>query len=120
MVSTQTSIGDRLARDSGSQKVQHYLDVISHKIKIVGPTIEVKTKNSTDLSWVAATRSKSVEFFVFTSIVSELSSTGKASFHFHAALFGIRSLVAPVDGGDQLRALLVDAEAQAQISALAA
>jgi len=77
--------------DSGSQKVQDYLNVISHKIKIVGPTIEVKTKNSTDLSWVAATRSKSVEFFVFTSIVSELSSTGKASFHFHAALFGIRS-----------------------------
>ena len=78
-------------KDSGSQKVQHYLDVILHKIKIVGPTIEVKTKNSTELSWVAATRSKSVEFFVFTSIVSELSSTGKASFHFHAALFGIRS-----------------------------
>ena len=48
--------------DSGSQKVQHYFDVTSHKIKIVGPTIEVKKKNSTDLSWVAATRSKSVEF----------------------------------------------------------
>ena len=67
------------------------IPTLSHKIKIVGPTIEVKTKNSTDLSWVAATRSKSVEFFVFTSIVSELSSPGKASFHFHAALFGIRS-----------------------------
>ena len=48
--------------DSGSQKVQHYLDMISHifdsRLLIIGITNE----NSSDLERVAATRSKSDEF----------------------------------------------------------
>ena len=59
-------------QDSGSQKVQHYLDTISYIIEIIRSSIEVKTENSTDLKRAAAACSKSVEFSVFTSRVDEL------------------------------------------------
>ena len=51
--------------------MQRYLDTISDRIEITWSTSEVKTKNSTDLNWGAAPRSKSVEFFVFTFTVGE-------------------------------------------------
>ena len=54
--------------DSGSQKVQHNLDVISHKIEAILKTrIDVST-NSTDLEWVPGARSIGDEF-VKTSIL---------------------------------------------------
>ena len=78
-------------QDFGSHKVQHYLLTISYKIDICGSAIEVKRKNSTDLSWGAAPRSKSVEFFLFTSLVIELQRCENEGFHFHAAPLGTRS-----------------------------
>ena len=45
------------------------------------------------MSWGEAPRSKSVEFSLFTSLVSELLTCEKEAFHIHAALFGIRSRV---------------------------
>ena len=54
--------------DSGSQKVQHNLDVISHKIEAILKTrIDVST-NSTDLEWAPGARSIGDEF-VKTSIL---------------------------------------------------
>ena len=58
----------QIVMDSGSQKVQHNLDVISHKIEAILKTrIDVST-NSTDLEWVPGTRSIGDEF-VKTSIL---------------------------------------------------
>ena len=65
--------------DSGSQKLQHYLDTISSRIETIW------------LTTMVGIESKSVEVFVFTSMVDELLRCEKAAFHFHAATFGIRS-----------------------------
>ena len=77
--------------DSGSQKVQHYLDMISHifdsRLLIIGITNE----NSSDLERVAATRSKSDEFSFVIPIIIELQRCENTTFHFHTATFGIRS-----------------------------
>ena len=77
--------------DSGSHKVQHYLEAISNDTEIIWSTTTVKTKNSTNLESGRRPKFKSVEFFVFTLTVNELLKCEKAAFHFHAALFGARS-----------------------------
>ena len=61
--------------DSGSQKVHHNLDVISHKIEAILKTrIDVST-NSTDLEWAPGARSIGDEF-VKTSILPISSYKG--------------------------------------------
>ena len=94
---TSPSLTTRTYADSGSLKVQRYLDTISDRIEITRSTSEVKTKNSTDLNWGAAPRSKSVEFFVFTFTVGELLRCENAAFYIHAARFGIRSRMEVVE-----------------------
>ena len=72
--------------------MQHDFSGFKHKDDFKSLTIEVKTQNSTDLSSGPRPKSKSVEFFVFTSTAGELLRCEKQAFHFHAAPFGIRSL----------------------------
>ena len=52
----------RLGKDSGSQKVQHYLDVISYKIKAVAPLAMRTSKYSPDSERAPGARSIAVEF----------------------------------------------------------
>ena len=85
-------IGSLLAFDSGSHKVQHYLEAISNDTEIIWSTTTVKTKNSTNLESGRRPKFKSVEFFVFTLTVHELLKCEKAAFHFHAALFAFWAL----------------------------
>ena len=79
----------KAAMDSGSHKVQHYLETISNHIEIIWSTTTVKTKNSTNLESGRRPKFKSAKFFVFTLTVNELLKCEKAAFHFHAALFGV-------------------------------
>ena len=61
------------ALDSGSQKLQRFGKNRGFSHLCRGSTIEVKTKNSTDLRSMPGIELKSVEFFVFTSICQQLS-----------------------------------------------
>ena len=62
-----------LHRDSGSQKLQRFGENRGFSHLCRGSTIEVQTKNSTDLEPVPGTELKSVEFFVCTSICQQSS-----------------------------------------------
>ena len=63
---------ERMARDYGSQKVQHYLDVISYKIKAILKSRIVVSTNSADLERVPGTRSIGAEFAETTILVTKL------------------------------------------------
>ena len=63
----------RLSSDSGSQKLQRFGENRGFSHLCRGSTIEVQTKNSTDLEPVPGTELKSVEFFVCTSTCQQLS-----------------------------------------------
>ena len=78
-------------KDSGSHKVQHYLNAISLKIEVSLLTIDGPPKYSADLEWAAAAQSIGVEFLGGPSILSQLQRCENAAFHIHAAPFGIRS-----------------------------
>ena len=58
--------------DSGPQKVQHYLDVISYKIKAILVTRIVVSTNSADLERAPGARSIGEEFAETTILVTKL------------------------------------------------
>ena len=89
---------DRRYGDSGSQKVQHYLDVISYKIKAVAPLAMRTSKYSPDSERAPGARSIAVEFLEVRMAIQKLQRCENATFHFHAAPFGTRSLPQAASG----------------------
>ena len=81
----------RCLPDSGSHKVQHNLRSISHEVEDISRSKRGASHFSSDLERVPGTRSIAVEFVEAPHIVIKLLRCENTAFHFHAALFGIRS-----------------------------
>ena len=75
--------------DSGSQKVQHYLNAISLKIEASLLTDDGPPEKPSDLDLAPGARSIANAFSGGPSIVNELQRCENMAFHIHAAPFGI-------------------------------
>ena len=79
--------------DSESQKVQHYLDTISHRFGYRELMLDGPPENSSDSERAPGARSITDEFSGGPSSVNKLLRCENTGFHLHAAPFGTRSLL---------------------------